>query len=163
VTYLFEGEILHRDSLGTIQPIRPGEVNWMTAGRGIVHSERTPPELRENGTRLFGIQTWVGLPKGREEVDPSFVHHAEGELPMVDGEGKRVRLIAASSMARARRSPCFRTCFMPTQRSMAALGWNCQPITRSVRSISPRVPSRSLAKSSKRAGCSSFVLPLRSQ
>ena len=96
VTYLFEGEILHRDSLGTVQPIRPGEVNWMTAGRGIVHSERTPPELRENGTRLFGIQTWVGLPREREEVDPSFVHHAEGELPMVDGEGKRVRLIAGA-------------------------------------------------------------------
>jgi redox-sensitive bicupin YhaK (pirin superfamily) len=96
VTYLFEGEILHRDSLRTVQPIRPGEVNWMTAGRGIVHSERTPPELRENGTRLFGIQTWVGLPKGREEVDPSFAHHAEGELPMLEGEGKRVRLIAGA-------------------------------------------------------------------
>jgi redox-sensitive bicupin YhaK (pirin superfamily) len=96
VTYLFEGGILHHDSLGTVQPIRPGEVNWMTAGRGIVHSERTPPELRENGTRLFGIQTWVGLPKDREEVDPSFAHHAEGELPMLEGEGKRVRLIAGA-------------------------------------------------------------------
>jgi redox-sensitive bicupin YhaK (pirin superfamily) len=96
VTYLFEGEILHRDSLGTVQPIRPGEVNWMTAGRGIVHSERTPPEVRKNGTRLFGIQTWVGLPRDREEVDPSFAHHAEGELPMLDGEGKRVRLIAGA-------------------------------------------------------------------
>ena len=93
VTYLFEGEILHRDSLGTVQPIRPGEVNWMTAGRGIVHSERTPSELRENGTRLFGIQTWVGLPREREEVAPSFAHHAEGELPVLEGEGKRVRQI----------------------------------------------------------------------
>ena len=64
VTYLFDGEILHRDSLGTVQPIRPGEVNWMTAGRGIVHSERTPPELRAaGGSRLFGIQTWVALPQ----------------------------------------------------------------------------------------------------
>jgi redox-sensitive bicupin YhaK (pirin superfamily) len=94
VTYLFDGEILHRDSVGTVQPIRPGEVNWMTAGRGIVHSERTPPELRAGSTRLFGIQTWVGLPRNREEVEPAFVHHAENELPVLDGEGKRVRVIA---------------------------------------------------------------------
>lgn len=94
VTYLFDGEILHRDSLGTVQPIRPGAVNWMTAGRGIVHSERTPPELRASGTRLFGIQTWVGLPSDREEVEPSFVHHAESELPVIEGEGKHVRVIA---------------------------------------------------------------------
>src|SRR5918912_1574224 len=67
VTYLFEGEILHRDSLGTEQVIRPGAVNWMTAGSGIAHSERTPPELRASGSRLFGIQTWVGLPRDREE------------------------------------------------------------------------------------------------
>jgi redox-sensitive bicupin YhaK (pirin superfamily) len=96
VTYLFEGEILHRDSLGTVQPIRPGAVNWMTAGSGIVHSERTPPELRASGTRLFGIQTWVGLPRDREEVEPSFAHHAESALPVVDGEGKHVRLIAGT-------------------------------------------------------------------
>ena len=94
VTYLFDGEILHRDSLGTVQAIRPGEVNWMTAGRGIAHSERTPPELRAGGTRLFGIQTWVGLPRSHEEVEPAFVHHAESELPLLDGEGKRVRVIA---------------------------------------------------------------------
>lgn len=94
VTYLFDGEILHRDSLGTVQPIRPGAVNWMTAGHGIVHSERTPVELRAAGTRLFGIQTLIGLPKDREEVEPSFVHYPEGALPMLDGEGKRVRVIA---------------------------------------------------------------------
>src|SRR5271166_1716088 len=94
VTYLFDGEILHRDSLGTVQPIRPGAVNWMIAGRGIVHSERTPPELRAAGTRLFGIQTWVALPRHREKVEPSFLHLGEEALPVLDGEGKRVRVIA---------------------------------------------------------------------
>ncbi len=97
VTYLFDGEILHRDSLGTVQPIRPGEVNWMTAGRGIVHSERTPPGLRVAGkSRLFGIQTWVALPRDREESEPAFAHHAAHELPLVEGDGKRVRLIVGS-------------------------------------------------------------------
>lgn len=96
VTYLFDGEILHRDSLGNAQPIRPGAVNWMTAGRGIVHSERTPPELRAGESSLFGIQTWVALPKGREEIEPGFAHHGAGALPVIEGEGKRLRLIAGS-------------------------------------------------------------------
>src|SRR3984893_14669367 len=96
VTYLFDGEILHRDSLGTVQPIRPGAVNWMTAGRGIVHSERTPPEHRAGGARLFGIQTWAGLPKNDEEADPAFAHHPEDALPLLDGDGKRVRVIAGA-------------------------------------------------------------------
>ena len=91
VTYLFEGEILHRDSLGNVQPIRPGEVNWMTAGRGVVHSERTPPALRAPGSRLSGLQVWVGLPRAEEEVDPSFSHHAS--LPVLEDNGTTVRLI----------------------------------------------------------------------
>ncbi|HVG19567.1 MAG TPA: pirin family protein [Blastocatellia bacterium] len=96
VTYLFEGELMHRDSLGVVQPIRPGEVNWMTAGQGITHSERTPQEMRPPGSELFGIQSWVALPKRYEESDPTFVHHGADELPVVEGEGKRVRLITGS-------------------------------------------------------------------
>ena len=96
VTYLFEGEILHRDSLGTLQPIRPGDVNWMTAGRGIAHSERTSPETRATGGRLFGIQAWVALPAADEETAPDFAHHGRDDLPMVSGEGKKVRIIAGA-------------------------------------------------------------------
>jgi redox-sensitive bicupin YhaK (pirin superfamily) len=96
VTYLFTGELLHRDSLGTVQAIRPGEVNWMTAGSGIAHSERTPPPLRATGSNLFGIQSWVALPTGVEKTEPAFAHHDAAELPVVEGEGKRVRLITGS-------------------------------------------------------------------
>jgi len=96
ITYLFEGELLHRDSLGTVQTIRPGELNWMTAGRGIAHSERTPQELRTSGSRLFGVQAWVALPKTHEETEPSFVHHETAVLPVIEGEGKHVRVIAGT-------------------------------------------------------------------
>lgn len=96
VTYLFRGELLHRDGLGTVQMIRPGEVNWMMAGRGIAHSERTPPEVRDTGGEMFGIQSWVALPVRHEEAEPSFAHHAADELPIVEGEGKHVRLICGS-------------------------------------------------------------------
>lgn len=96
LTYLFDGEIMHRDSLGTAQPIRPGEVNWMTAGRGIVHSERTDPGLRAAGAAMFGIQAWVALPKASEEVAPSFAHLGSDALPTIEGEGKRVRVVAGT-------------------------------------------------------------------
>jgi redox-sensitive bicupin YhaK (pirin superfamily) len=96
VTYLFEGELLHRDSLGTVQLIRPGEVNLMTAGSGIAHSERTPQERRLSGGDIFGIQSWVALPRAVEEIDPTFAHHGADELPVLEGEGKRVRLISGS-------------------------------------------------------------------
>lgn len=91
VTYLFEGEILHRDSLGSVQAIRPGEVNWMIAGRGIAHSERTAPELRAGGPVLSGIQVWVALPREDEECEPGFAHH-EG-LPVLEDNGVTVRLV----------------------------------------------------------------------
>lgn len=96
VTYLLEGELLHRDSLGTVQPIRPGEINWMTAGSGIAHSERTPPEMRLSGSSLFGIQSWVALPQRDEETAPAFAHLGADELPVVEGDGKRIRIIAGS-------------------------------------------------------------------
>lgn len=94
LTYLFEGEILHRDSLGTEQTITPGAVNWMRAGRGIVHSERTSAERKRNGQRLFGIQTWMALPADREEDDAAFLHHGADTLPVIDADGITARLIA---------------------------------------------------------------------
>jgi redox-sensitive bicupin YhaK (pirin superfamily) len=93
VTYLFDGVIDHRDSLGTVQPIRPGEVNWMTAGRGIVHSERTPPALRPAGSSLAGLQVWVALPHAREEDDPAFVHHGAGALPETGEPGVALKVV----------------------------------------------------------------------
>jgi redox-sensitive bicupin YhaK (pirin superfamily) len=94
VTYLFEGQILHRDSLGTEKTIEPGAVNWMRAGRGIVHSERTGEDRKRTGQRLFGIQSWMALPEEQEESDPAFVHHGAPELPVVEVDGIRGRVIA---------------------------------------------------------------------
>jgi redox-sensitive bicupin YhaK (pirin superfamily) len=97
VTYLFEGAFLHRDSLGNEQLIEPGAVNWMTAGRGIVHSERTPSAERARAHRLHGLQSWVALPTAQEEVEPSFQHIARGELPEIERNGVVMRLIAGSA------------------------------------------------------------------
>ena len=93
ITYLFDGEIMHRDSLGSEQAVRPGEVNWMTAGRGITHSERFE-KLRAQGGPLDGIQAWVALPDGREEMEPGFWHYPSEALPVFDGDGVVGRLIA---------------------------------------------------------------------
>ena len=93
VTYLYEGEFEHRDSLGTHQMIYPGEVNWMVAGRGVTHSERTSEATRLGESRLFGIQTWVALPEDHEERAAGFEHHSETALPFLEAEGKQVRLI----------------------------------------------------------------------
>jgi len=97
VTYLFEGAFLHRDNLGYAQLIRPGDVNWMIAGRGIAHSERTPPELREAGGPLHGIQCWVALPLEHEEIGPSFMHHAASTIPQVNRPGARLSVIAGTA------------------------------------------------------------------
>lgn len=96
VTYLFAGRVIHRDSLGTVQAIEPGEVNWMTAGRGIVHSERSDAELHKQRQRLYGIQTWVALPKNHEETPPDFAHYSAASLPQLEGEGSSIRVIAGS-------------------------------------------------------------------
>jgi redox-sensitive bicupin YhaK (pirin superfamily) len=97
VTYLLEGEIHHRDSLGSSQPIRPGAVNWMTAGRGIVHSERTPPGRRAAPSRLHALQFWVALPRAHEEALPSFHHHPAEALPAWRDQGVGLRLLAGEA------------------------------------------------------------------
>ncbi|MDH5175862.1 MAG: pirin family protein [Gammaproteobacteria bacterium] len=99
VTYLYEGAFMHRDSLGTEQLIRPGDVNWMVAGRGIVHSERTPAAARDAAgrARAHGIQTWVALPRDEEEREPSFAHHPAATLPQLERAGARIVVIAGTA------------------------------------------------------------------
>jgi len=103
VTYLFEGAIQHRDSLGSVQTIRPGDVNWMTAGRGIAHSERTPAEERAAGHALHGVQVWVALPRDAEEIEPSFHHHGAAALPLIERDGVSLRLVVGTALGE--RSP----------------------------------------------------------
>jgi redox-sensitive bicupin YhaK (pirin superfamily) len=97
VTYLFEGSQMHRDTLGSVQEITPGAVNWMTAGRGIAHSERTGPDVRAAGHRLHGIQSWVGLPTADEEIAPSFQHVASHDLPSTERDGVTLKIITGAA------------------------------------------------------------------
>lgn len=97
VTYLFSGAMMHRDSLGHVQRIEPGAVNWMTSGRGIVHSERVPADVREAELPVEGLQMWVALPKALEEVEPSFTHYAAESLPTFEAQGVSVHLLAGSA------------------------------------------------------------------
>ena len=97
VTYLFEGEIDHRDSLGSVQTIRAGDINWMTAGRGIVHSERTPAAARVRGATVHGLQLWLGLPRAHEETAPAFHHYEGATLPVVRPPGATVRVLAGEA------------------------------------------------------------------
>jgi redox-sensitive bicupin YhaK (pirin superfamily) len=96
VTYLFDGEIMHRDSVGVVQPIQPGEVNWMIAGRGITHSERFE-KARAEGGPMHGIQAWVALPNEHEETEPSFAHFGEADLPAQEHDGLRTRMLAGKA------------------------------------------------------------------
>jgi len=106
VTYLFDGAIEHRDSIGSHQVIEPGAINLMTAGKGIVHSERSPVELRPDGPSLYGMQTWLALPDGREEIDPAFDHVAATGLPLIEGGGARARLLMGSLWGARAETPC---------------------------------------------------------
>jgi len=103
LTYLFAGSIMHRDSLGYVQLVNPGEVNWMTAGRGIVHSERTPPDLRARGFDIHGIQSWIALPDGQEDVAPGFTHHPATDLPVIRNGATTMTLVAGEAFGE--RSP----------------------------------------------------------
>jgi redox-sensitive bicupin YhaK (pirin superfamily) len=103
VTYLFSGSIMHRDSLGSQQIIKPGDVNWMIAGRGIVHSERTDDETRQKGSRMNGLQVWIGLPLKHEETEPLFSHYPAKQIPSFTKEGCKFTLIAGEALGE--RSP----------------------------------------------------------
>ena len=103
LTFLFDGAIAHRDSVGSVQDIEPGDVNWMVAGSGIAHSERTPAQQRGQGHRLHGLQTWLALPREQEEVAPSFSHHPASTLPRVCGEGLELTVLAGEAFGE--RSP----------------------------------------------------------
>ncbi len=100
VTYLLKGTIIHRDSLGSLQPITPGDVNWMTAGSGIVHSERSDQDLRKAPQDLYGLQLWVALPERHEETAPAFKHYAAAGLPQIAGDGATVRLVAGTAFGK---------------------------------------------------------------
>lgn len=100
LTWLIEGEIVHRDSLGYTQLIRPGEVNWMTAGKGIVHSERSPQETRDQESPLYGLQIWIALPSDKQEIDPNFQHVGAESLPKFRQEGAEVTVIAGQAFGR---------------------------------------------------------------
>lgn len=111
VTYLFDGQIMHRDNLGSEQVIAPGAVNWMTAGRGIVHSERTPPDIRAAGHAMHGIQSWIGLPQADEEAAPSFVHVGAQDLPSKRLDGVSLHIVAGRAYGLEAPVPIFSPIF----------------------------------------------------
>lgn len=111
LTFLFEGNIMHRDSLGTEMEIKPGQVNWMTAGKGIVHSERTPAYLRNSNKMLHGLQIWVALPKELEQMEPAFAHVEETELPAWEQDGISMKLIAGEAFGKQSPVPVYSRLF----------------------------------------------------
>lgn len=112
LTFLFEGSIMHRDSVGSKEEIKPGAVNWMTAGKGVVHSERTPDYLRGNPKSLHGLQIWVALPRDKENIDPSFVHVAAEDIPHWEADGVQFKLIAGEAFGRKSPVPVYSPLYM---------------------------------------------------
>lgn len=126
LTYLFEGNIVHKDSLGTEMEIKPGAVNWMTAGKGIVHSERTPKHLRTSDKSLHGLQIWVALPKALEQMEPSFVHVTENDIPHWKQDGISFKLIAGEAFGKKSPVPVYSPLYFielkSTQRQTLSIG-----------------------------------------
>lgn len=120
LTYLFEGAIMHRDSIGSVMEIKPGAVNWMTAGKGVVHSERTPEHLMNSTKHLHGLQIWVALPKELEEMEPSFTHVSEAELPVWEENGLQFKLIAGEVLGRKSGVPVYSPLYLIEIRSEQA-------------------------------------------
>lgn len=124
LTYLFEGAILHRDSVGTEMEITPGAVNWMTAGKGVVHSERTPEYLRTTDKRLHGLQIWVALPKEKENIEPSFVHVEAKDIPEWEQDNVTVKLIAGEAFGRKSPVPVYSPLYLIEIKSTAKVTLN---------------------------------------
>ena len=163
LTYLYDGEITHRDNLGVKAAIRPGEVNWMTAGRGIVHSERTAPERRLGDEPLHGLQFWVAMPRTKEEIDPSFAHLDGQTLPTIEAEGKKIRVVAGGifgirSTLRTLTETLFADVTLQPARRCRSM-----PSTKSARSMCRPARSTSPATVSGPAGSSSSGPATRSR
>jgi hypothetical protein len=141
VTWLFDGAIRHRDSLGSVADIRPGEVNWMTSGHGIVHSERTPPDERRDGQALHGIQVWVALPQADAEVDPEFHHHDASQLPRIERDGAALILIAGTAYGEQSPVKVFAPMFFIQAhlQAGASLEWPSEHVERGVHVIDGEV------------------------
>jgi redox-sensitive bicupin YhaK (pirin superfamily) len=141
VTWLFDGAIRHRDSLGSVADIRPGEVNWMTSGHGIVHSERTPPDERRDGQSLHGIQVWVALPQADAEVDPEFHHHDADQLPRIERDGASLVLIAGTAYGQQAPVKVFAPMFFIQAhlQAGASLAWPGEHVERGVHVIDGQV------------------------
>ena len=142
MSYLLQGQVLHRDNQGNAQVVRPGEVGLMTAGRGIVHSERTPRDVRATGGVLQGFQTWIALPVGHEETAPAFQHVSAEDLPLLEGEGVSLRLLAGTLLGKRAATRTFSDLFAATAPWRAARACGSTTSTSSERSTSPAAPSR---------------------
>src|SRR3954452_13587817 len=152
VTYLFDGEVIHRDSLGTQIPIRPGAMNLMSAGRGIVHSERTGLDAQAVGAKLYGIQAWVALPRSHEEGEPTFTHYGEDQLPVLGDHGVRLRLIAGEALgARSPVSTPMSMIYADAQLEAQGRAFRSIQLTKSAASTRSPAWSRSRATASGRA------------